>query len=130
MTAPLGLVVDDDSGVRSFFAKVLRRNGMEIREASSGWEALLVAYTASPAFMVTDLQMPDLDGLELCRRLRQTPTTAKMLIVVVSAAAVTQRDQAVAAGCDVVLEKPCSPALLVTTIQRLLAKRVRSTHTH
>jgi CheY-like chemotaxis protein len=130
MTPPLGLVVDDDSGVRSFFAKVLRRNGMEIREASSGWEALLMAYTTSPAFVVTDLQMPDLDGLELCRRLRRTPTTAKLLIVVVSAAAVTQRDQAIAAGCDVVLEKPCSPALLVTTIQRLLVKRFRSTHTH
>ena len=130
MTAPLGLVVDDDAGVRSFFAKVLRRNGMEIREASSGWEALLLAYTASPVFVVTDLQMPDLDGLELCRRLRRAPTTAKLLIVVVSGAAATQRDEAVAAGCDVVLEKPCSPALLVTTIQRLLVKRFRSTRTH
>jgi CheY-like chemotaxis protein len=130
MKAPLGLVVDDDSGVRSFFAKVLRRSGMEVREASSGWEALLMAYTASPAFLVTDLQMPDLDGLELCRRLRQTPITAKLLIVVVSAAAATQRDKAVAAGCDAVLEKPCSPALLVTTIQRLLVKRFRSTHMH
>jgi CheY-like chemotaxis protein len=130
MKAPLGLVVDDDPGVRSFFAKVLRRNGMEVREAASGWEALLVAYTASPAFLVTDLQMPDLDGLELCRRLRQTPVTARVLIVVVSAVTPTQRDKAVAAGCDVVLEKPCSPALLVTTIQRLLVKRFRSTHTH
>jgi CheY-like chemotaxis protein len=130
MTPPLGLVVDDDSGVRSFFAKLLRRNGMEIREASSGWEALLMAYTTSPAFVVTDLQMPDLDGLELCRRLRRTPTTAKLLIVVVSAGAVTQRDQAIAAGCDVVLEKPCSPALLVTTIQRLLVKRFPSSRTH
>jgi len=71
MTAPLGLVVDDDRHVRSFFAKVLRRGGMEILEASSGWEALLIAQTSSPAFVVTDLQMPELDGLELCRRLRR-----------------------------------------------------------
>ena len=129
MSAPLGLVVDDDSGVRSFFAKVLRRNGMDVREASSGWEALLMAFTSRPAFVVTDLQMPDLDGLELCRRLRRAPTTAASVIVMVSGAAATQRDKAIAAGCDVVLEKPCSPALLVTTLQRLLVKRARATRT-
>lgn len=130
MTAPLGLVVDDDSHVRSFFAKVLRRGGMEVLEASSGGEALLMVQSVIPVFVVTDLQMPDLDGLELCRRLRRSPATAQVLIVVVSGAALTQADEAVAAGCDVVLEKPCSPNLLVTTIQRLLVKRSRSTRTH
>jgi CheY-like chemotaxis protein len=70
MTAPLGVVVDDDRHVRSFFAKVL-----------------------------------------------------------LTSAATTQGDEAIAAGCDVVLEKPCSPALLVTTIQRLLVK-LRLTRAH
>jgi CheY-like chemotaxis protein len=130
MTAPLGIVVDDDHQVRSLFAKVLRGGGMEILEASSGWEALLMAQTSNPVFVVTDLTMPDLDGLELCRRLRRSPTTAALLIVVVSGVAATQKDEAEAAGCDVVLEKPCSPALLVTTIQRLLVRRSRSTRTH
>lgn len=130
MTAPLGLVVDDDRQVRSFFAKVLRRGGMEILEASSGWEALLVAQTSRPAFVVTDLQMPDLDGLELCRRLRRSRDTAQLSIVMVTSAAITQGDEAIAAGCDVVLEKPCSPTVLVTTIQRLLVTRFRSTRTH
>jgi CheY-like chemotaxis protein len=130
MAAPLGLVVDDDRHVRSFFAKVLRRGGMEILEASSGWEALLMAHTSSPAFVVTDLQMPELDGLELCRRLRRYRNAEQLTIVMVTSAATTQGDEAIAAGCDVVLEKPCSPAMLVTTIQRLLDKRVRSTRTH
>jgi CheY-like chemotaxis protein len=109
---------------------VLRRGGMDILEASSGWEALLVAQTSSPAFVVTDLQMPDLDGLELCRRLRRSRRSEQLVIVMVTGAAISQGDEAIAAGCDVVLEKPCSPALLVTTIQRLLAKRFRSTRTH
>jgi CheY-like chemotaxis protein len=128
--APLGLVVDDDRHVRSFFAKVLRRVGMDILAASSGWEALLAAQTSSPAFIVTDLRMPDLDGLELCRRLRRSRSSAQLTIVMVTSAATTQADEAIAAGCDVVLEKPCSPALLLTTIQRLLVKRLRSTRTH
>jgi CheY-like chemotaxis protein len=80
--------------------------------------------------MVTDLQMPDLDGLELCRRLRRSRDTAQLSIVMVTSAAITQGDEAIAAGCDVVLEKPCSPTVLVTTIQRLLVKRFRSTRTH
>jgi CheY-like chemotaxis protein len=127
VTAPLGLIVDDDRHVRSLFAKVLRGGGMDILEASSGWEAFFVAQTASPAFMVTDLQMSGLNGLELCRRLRRSRNSADLLIIVVTGAATTQGDEAIAAGCDVVLAKPCSPALLVTTIQRLLVKRSRST---
>jgi CheY-like chemotaxis protein len=103
---------------------------MEILEASSGWEAFLVAQTASLVFVVTDLQMPGLNGLELCRRLRRSPATAKLLIVVVSGAAATHADEAVAAGCDAVLEKPCSAALLMATIQRLLVERSWSTRTH
>jgi two-component system alkaline phosphatase synthesis response regulator PhoP len=89
MTAPLGLVVDDDRRVRSFFAHVLRRGGMDILEASSGWEALLVAQTSKPVFMVTDLQMPDLDGLELCRRLRRSRDSAQLSIVMVTGTATT-----------------------------------------
>lgn len=127
---PLGVVVDDDRHVRSFFAKVLRRGGMDIREASSGWEGLLVAQTVGPAFVVTDLRMPDLDGLELCRRLRRSRVTATSVIVVVSGTALTHTDEALAAGCDVVLEKPCSPTLLLTTIQRWLVKRSRSIPVH
>ena len=130
MRPMLGLVVDDDRHVRSLFAKVLRGGGMDILEASSGWEAFFVAETASPAFVVTDLQMAGLNGLELCRRLRRSRNSRDLLIVVVTGAATTQRDEAIAAGCDVVLEKPCSPVLLVTTIQRLLDKRFRSTRTH
>ena len=130
MSATLGLVVDDDRHVRSLFANVLRGGGMDILEASSGWEAFFVAETASPAFVVTDLQMPGLNGLELCRRLRRSRNSRDLLIVVVTGAATTQGDEAIAAGCDVVLEKPCAPALLVTTIQRLLVKRAQSTRTH
>jgi two-component system, cell cycle response regulator DivK len=130
VSATLGLVVDDDRHVRSLFAKVLRGGGMDILEASSGWEAFFVAETASPAFVVTDLQMPGLNGLELCRRLRRSRSSRDLLIVVVTGAATTQGDEAIAAGCDVVLEKPCSPTLLVTTIQRLLVKRSQSTRTH
>ena len=125
MATPFGLVVDDDAQLRLLFAQVLRRGGLRVLEAGSGREALRLAQPSAPDFVVTDIEMPDVDGLELCRRLRQLPATSKVPIVVVTGSAVTQGDEATAAGCDVVLAKPCSGALLLATIQRLLADRGR-----
>ena len=122
MKASIGLVVDDDALLRSLFAEVLRSGGMQILEAESGGEALELAQTNSPDFVVTDIRMPGVDGLELCRRLRRSPATAKTPIVVVSGSADEQADEATAAGCDVVLAKPCSLALLLATIRQLLIK--------
>ena len=120
MATSVGLVVEDNIELRLLFARALRRGGLEVLEAGSGREALRLVQTSVPDFVVTDIEMPDLDGLELCRRLRQLPATSKVPIVVVTGSAVTQVDEATAAGCDVVLAKPCSPALLLATIQRLL----------
>jgi CheY-like chemotaxis protein len=127
MATPFGLVVDDDAQLRLLFARILRRGGLRVLEAGSGREALRLAQTSAPDFVVTDIGMPDLDGVELCRRLRQLPATSKVPIVVVTGSAVTQADEATAAGCDVVLAKPCSGALLLATIQRLLVQSSGST---
>lgn len=127
MATPFGLVVEDNAQLRLLFAQVLRSGGLRVLEAESGREALRLAQPSAPDFVVTDIQMPELDGLELCRRLRQLPATSKVPIVVVTGSAVTQGDEATAAGCDVVLAKPCSGALLLATIQRLLARSPGST---
>lgn len=120
----VGLVVDDNPRIRHVLSEALRRRGISVREAGSGREALTLAQASVPDFVITDIEMPDVDGLELCRRLRESPATSKVPIIIVSAATTTQGDDATAAGCDVVLPKPCSPAVLVETIQRLLLKPV------
>ncbi|MEO6010672.1 MAG: response regulator [Vicinamibacteraceae bacterium] len=119
MGSPFGLVVDDDPQVRFIFAEVLRNAGIRIMEAGSGAEAMALARLPDLAFVVTDIEMSDGDGLDLCRDLRAS-ITARLPIVVVTGAAFSQADVAKAAGCDVVLEKPCSPMLLVATIKQLL----------
>ena len=122
MATPLGLVVDDDAELRVLFAQILRLGGLRVLEAGSGREALRLVQPSVPDFVVTDIEMPDVDGLELCRQLRQLPATSKVPIVVVTGSAVTQEDEATAAGCDIVLRKPWSGALLLATIQRLLVQ--------
>jgi CheY-like chemotaxis protein len=125
MVVSVGLVVDDDPYARRVLSEALRQAGICVLEASSGREALKLTHTAIPHFVVTDLEMPDVDGLELCRRLRQMPSTTGVPIVVVSGAASMRADDATAAGCDVVLPKPCPASLLLSTIRRLLVEPTR-----
>ena len=120
MTTPIGLVVHNDPQVRSFLTEALRRDGMQVVAAMSETEALTFARAITPAFVVTDLEMHDVDGLELCRQLRRHHTTSQAKIVAVGGAAATRGDEARTAGCDAVLPKPCPPAVLVATIRQLL----------
>lgn len=73
------------------FPKALRQEGICVLEACSGREALKLTQIAVPHFVVTDIEMPDVDGLELCRLLRQLPATTRVPIVVVSGAAYAGR---------------------------------------
>jgi len=123
MRAPIGLVVDDEPMIRAVFVEALRRAGVQVLEAADGRSALALAQATTPDFVVTDIQMPEGDGLELCRTLRADPALQHVRIVVVSGMGAAQVTEAVAAGCDAVIEKPCAPSLLVETIQRLLILR-------
>jgi CheY-like chemotaxis protein len=116
------LVVDDEPAVCELFARTLRGVGMNVFVATSGRAALTLAQTVVPQIVVTDVQMPDLDGLALCRRLRTDPALRTTLIVVVTGEAASQRDQAISAGCDAVLAKPCSQESLLATIRLLFKK--------
>ena len=127
MMISVGLVVDDDPHMRRLFSEALRREGICVLEAKSGREALKLTQTAVPHFVVTDIEMPDVGGLELCRRLRQLTATSNVPIIIVSSAAASLGEDAAAAGCDVVLPKSCAPALLLATIQQLLVRPSGST---
>jgi CheY-like chemotaxis protein len=128
------LVVDDVLDVRDLHSGFLRGFGMDVSTAENGVLALDEARRAVPQIVVTDIQMPVMNGLDLCRRLRADPATRDIGVVVVTGD-VSDWIQAVAldAGCDVVLAKPCPRTLLLATIRRLLERpcqvqRVASVH--
>jgi CheY-like chemotaxis protein len=122
------IVIDDEPSLRALFAKVLRRAGMQVFEAESAKAALALAQTTNPDLVVTDIEMPEVDGIELCRRLRADHGSKDLRIVVVSGDASKQGADAIAAGCDAVLAKPCTPATLLKTIHHLLPKPVPTGH--
>lgn len=101
------LVVEDDLTDMKLFSTVLRGSGHRVDGRLRADEAFVAIKAQRPEVILLDLKLPDLDGLELARRLKQEPATRHIPIVAVTAAAETfTREQALAAGCDAYIVKP------------------------
>ncbi|HKN63592.1 MAG TPA: response regulator, partial [Gaiellaceae bacterium] len=105
------LVVEDEQAIASFVSAYLRKDGFDVRTTASGREALTIVGTDAPALVVLDLMLPDLDGLEVCRRIRETSTLPVLML--------TARDDdldkiaGLEVGADDYLTKPFNPRELV-----------------
>jgi CheY-like chemotaxis protein len=115
------LIVDDDPFIRKLIATTLEDvAGFELLQASDGEEAVEVAGRESPEIVFLDIDMPRLNGIDACRRLRQQPGSADSTIVMLTAAAGDEAEsEAVAAGADLFLSKPFSPLDLLRLLDRL-----------
>ena len=117
------LFVDDDDATRAGYAKYLAGNGYDVIPASTGNDALTAAQTSEIDVVVLDMQLPDIDGWEVARRLKASPTTANVPIVALTGADLPhERVSAMRAGCDRHVGKPCQPAELIDAIQRSLVR--------
>jgi CheY-like chemotaxis protein len=118
---PTLLIVDDDPFIRKLVVTTLQDvTGFVISEAADGEQALALARADPPAVVLLDVDMPTLDGIEVCRRLRADPTTSAATIVILTAAhGNSVQEQAEAAGADLFLTKPFSPLALLRLVDRL-----------
>jgi CheY-like chemotaxis protein len=119
---PLVLLVEDDPGGRVMFADWLTTAGFAVEQAHNGLQALERAFDLRPAVVVTDLNIPGIDGYELTRRLKTDPRTAATPIVAITGYRPFTQDpsRASRAGCDAIIPKPCLPDDLEATIRTLL----------
>jgi PAS domain S-box-containing protein len=115
------LYVDDDDAIRSAFTWLLRRAGFRTREANTGREALRLA-AERPDLIILDVGLPDINGFEVCRRIKAHPATAAIPVLHMSGVYVTTEDkaQALDGGADGYLTKPVEPQELVATVRALL----------
>jgi CheY-like chemotaxis protein len=114
------LLVDDHEDSREVFATILRYHGYTVVEASDGDEALRLTHGAVPGVVVTDLNMPAMDGASLIRALKRDPALATVPTLVVTAdTAMEARTDAEAAGCSAFILKPLSPRSLLAAVQAL-----------
>src|SRR5581483_5890555 len=114
------LVVEDESSIASFVALYLKNAGYAVRTAANGAEALAQVAAGQPALIVLDLMLPDIDGIEVCRRIRKTSDVPILML--------TARDEDVdkiiglEVGADDYLTKPFNPRELVARVKSILRR--------
>ena len=115
------LIVDDDEFIRKLIATTLEDvTEFELYEAADGLEALEIARRERPSLVFLDVDMPRLDGIEACRRLREEDTTDEVTIVMLTAAhGDSVESDAEQAGADLFLTKPFSPLDLLRLVDQL-----------
>lgn len=116
------LNVDDDEAKRYTVSRILKREGFLVHEATSGEEALRNVEIQRPNLIVLDVNMPDMSGLEVCRRLKANPQTASIPVLHLSATYVRSENKAqgLDAGADGYLAQEVEPAELLATIRAIL----------
>jgi PAS domain S-box-containing protein len=119
------LVVDDNPSSLYATTRILRAAKFEVIEAITGAEALAKAGESDVALIILDINLPDIDGLEVCRRLRSRSGTAYLPIVHLTSTYLSQdnMDQGLSAGGDSWLTHPVEPQVLVATVRALLFAR-------
>jgi CheY-like chemotaxis protein/predicted regulator of Ras-like GTPase activity (Roadblock/LC7/MglB family) len=116
------LVVDDSLSVRKAIERMLAPRGLEVASCASGNEALARLPGAAPDLLICDLLLPDVDGYEVCRWLRQVPALAATPVLFISGIVDADVDSRVSAlGVEGVLKKPFTGEELIARVERILA---------
>lgn len=124
---PLVLNVDDNESNLRAKSHVLRHAGFDVCEATTGRDALRMVAERMPALVLLDVRLPDISGLEVCRRIKSAPATQRIPVLHVTASYTADDAQLVSAesGADIFLVEPISPEELTTVVRTLL--RLRTT---
>ena len=121
-SAPV-LVIDDEESIVDLIKLGLKYEGFEVVAASEGEEGVAIAQRTNPIFIILDWMLPDMDGLEVCRRLRSNPTTQDIPILLLTAKdEVGNRVEGLNTGADDYLTKPFSFEELVARLRAILRR--------
>lgn len=115
------LIVDDEAGVRALVRMTLDSGVYEIFEASEGFEALDLAREHRPDLVLLDVMLPDVSGMDVCRKIKDDPDLASTTVVMLTARAQTNDvGDAEEAGADGYFTKPFSPIALTRKVESIL----------
>ena len=115
------VVADDSISVRKFVGRMLEKNGYRVKLAADGLEAAELVTQHGCHLVITDLEMPRMTGYELMVQLRQSPSTRRIpVMVVTSRAGAKHRDRAMKEGATAFLTKPVQEDQLIAAVEQLI----------
>jgi len=119
------LNVDDYAPGRYARTKVLQQAGFTVWEAATGEEALRITMERNPLLILLDVNLPDMNGIEVCRQIRENPKTFSSTVVHISASNIQNHDQVAGldGGADAYLVEPIDPVVLIATVRSFLRAR-------
>jgi len=126
VASPTILTVDDNAGARYAAARILRNAGYRVLEAANGSDALALVKGEQPDLVLLDVRLPDISGLEVCKRIKADPATAFIPVLQMSASFVNTRDtvRGLESGADAYLTEPIEPSVLLATVKALMRLRL------
>jgi len=123
---PKVLIADDDESLRRLISEVLPRHKFEVYEAADGYQTLETVKNLQPDIVLLDIMMPGIDGLEICRAMRDNPHTRNIPVIMLTAKAQVQdKLDGIESGADDYITKPFDPVELQARIDMHLRRYLR-----
>lgn len=116
------LIVEDEESLMKLESIILSSKGYSVTGCPDGTSALAEIARNPPDLVILDIMLPDIDGFEICRRIRSHPASSLLPVIMLSARKNSQDiERGVQAGADAYITKPFKSAQLVATIERILS---------
>lgn len=120
------LVIDDNDDIRNYLHTILATNDYDVVEAEDGKEGLEKALNLPIDIVISDVIMPKIDGISLCQKLKEDPTTCHIPVILLTAASQDEeRIKGFESGADAYIPKPFNPNMLVVRVRKILENRSR-----
>ncbi len=118
------LIIEDNEDNRVLISALLTRGGYQTRIATNGTVGVDLALALRPDLIILDIQLPDIDGTEVLRRIRGSEANGSIPIIAMTSYAMTgDRERLLAAGCTGYIEKPIDPRRVLEQIRAILTQR-------
>lgn len=115
------LIIEDNEQNLYLLSFILEKHGYEVFAAMDGFEGIALADSVRPTLILLDIQLPEMDGYDVARKLRTNPSLAAVPIVAVTSYAMAgDREKALVAGCSGYIEKPINPDTFMQQVKEHL----------